>query len=79
MKRIYQLKYTLVRTTNRLRDRMNVYSIVDKFFCDALQEYNVIEDDSDEFINDFIFTKTEYIKGKQNDIRVQIEIIYEKV
>lgn len=79
MKKIHSLKYTLVRTTKRLRDRMNVYSIVDKFFCDALQEYGVIDDDSDDYINSFEFTKTEYIKGRQNDIRVQIEIIFEKI
>ena len=79
MKMIHSIRYTLVRTSNRKRDRMNVYSIVDKFFCDALQHYGIIEDDSDEFINDFVFTKTDYIKGKQNDIRVQIEIIFENI
>jgi len=77
MKKIHSLTYTLIRTSNRKRDRMNAYSIVDKFFCDALQEYGVIEDDSDDFIGNFNFTKTEYEKGKQEDLRVRIEIYYE--
>ena len=78
MSKIHSLTYTLIRTTNRSRDRMNVYSIVDKFFCDALQEYKRIDDDSDDYINKFEFTKTEYIKGSQNDIRVEIKVIFEK-
>jgi hypothetical protein len=53
MSKIHSLTYTLIITSKRKRDRMNVYSIVDKFFCDALQEYGKIEDDSDEFINEF--------------------------
>ena len=77
MKKIHSLTYTLVRTSNRKRDRMNVYSIVDKFFCDALQFYGKIEDDSDDYINDFKFTKTEYIKGSQSDLRVSINIYFE--
>lgn len=78
MKKIHSLTYTLVIPSKHSRDRMNVYSVVDKFFCDALQVHGIIEDDSDDFINSFNFTKTEYIKGKRNDIRVQIEIIFEK-
>jgi hypothetical protein len=77
MSKIHKLTYTLIRTTNRKRDRMNVYSIVDKFFCDALQEYGIIEDDSDEYIGDFNFTKTEYQKGASDQLRVRIEIYYE--
>lgn len=76
--KIHSLKYTLIRTTNQKRDRMNVYTIVDKFLCDALQEYGVIEDDSDEFIGDFKFTKTEYVKGAAKDIRARVDIYYEK-
>jgi len=78
MSKIHSLTYTLIRTSNRKRDRMNVYSIVDKFFCDALQEYGLIEDDSDEFINEFNFTKTEYQKGAQDQLRVRITIYFEK-
>ena len=78
MSKIHSLKYILIRTSNRKRDRMNVYSIVDKYFCDALQEYGKIEDDSDQYIEDFNFTKTEYIKGEQSKIRVRIEIYFEK-
>ena len=78
MSKIHKLTYTLITTNHKKRDRMNVYSIVDKFFCDALQEHGVIEDDSDEFIGDFKFTKTEYIKGKPEELRVRIEIYFEK-
>tara|TARA_R110000803_G_scaffold178506_1_gene240914 strand:+ start:141 stop:560 length:420 start_codon:yes stop_codon:yes gene_type:complete len=78
MSKIHSLTYTLIRTTNTKRDRMNVYAIIDKFFCDALQEYGKIKDDSDEYIGDFNFTKTEYIKGKANELRVRIEIYFEK-
>lgn len=78
MKKIHSISYTLIRTTKAKRDRMNVYSIVDKFFCDALQFYGKIEDDSDDFINKFEFTKTQYLKGKAEDIRCEIEIIFEK-
>jgi len=78
MKKIHSITYTLVVPTKHKRDRMNVYSIVDKFFCDALQVHGKIADDSDDFINSFNFTKTEYIKGSRPDIRVSIEIIFEK-
>jgi len=77
MKKIHSLVYTLVVPSKTKRDRMNVYSVVDKFFCDALQEHGKIDDDSDDYINSFTFTKTEYIKGKRNDIRVQIELTFE--
>lgn len=78
MAKIHSITYTLIRTTNAKRDRMNVYSIVDKFFCDALQEYGKIKDDSDEYIRDFKFTQTEYVKGASNQLRVRIEIYFEK-
>ena len=76
MAKIQTISYTLITTSKRKRDRMNVYSIVDKFFCDALQEQDIIKDDSDDFIENFIFTKTEYIKGKANQLRVKIKIEY---
>jgi hypothetical protein len=77
MSKIHKITYTLIRTTNRKRDRMNVYSIVDKFFCDSLQVHGIIEDDSDDYIGDFNFTKTEYQKGPADQLRVRIEIYYE--
>ena len=76
MKYINQLQYTLIVTTKTKRDRMNVYSIVDKYFCDALQTYKKIEDDSDDFIGDFIFKQSEYIKGPAEEIRVHIKLTY---
>ena len=44
IKYIHSLEYELIITNKRKRDRMNIYSIVDKFFCDALQEYKIIDD-----------------------------------
>jgi len=78
MAKIHSLTYTIIRTNHKKRDRMNVYSIVDKFFCDALQVHEIIEDDSDDFIGEFNFTKTEYIKGDANQLRVRITIYFEK-
>jgi hypothetical protein len=73
---ISSLEYTLIIPSKRKRDRMNIYSIVDKFFCDALQNYGKIEDDSDDYIGKFIFNKTEYMKDKPENIRVLVKISY---
>jgi len=77
MSKIHSLSYTLITPNKRKRDRMNAYSIIDKFFCDALQEHGVIKDDSDNYISDFKFTKTEYVKGEEIDIKARVEIYYE--
>lgn len=70
------LEYTLIVPSKRKRDRMNIYSIVDKFFCDALQKYGKIEDDSDVFIGCFKFNQTTYMKDKAENIRVSVKITY---
>ena len=77
MKYINQIEYTLIVPSKRRRDRMNVYSIVDKYFCDALQKYNKIEDDSDEFIGDFVFKQSVYMKDKAENIRVSVKITFD--
>jgi len=58
---------------------MNVYSLVDKFFCDALQVHGIIDDDDDDTIGDFNFTKKEYIKGDNTDIRVEVTLYFETI
>ncbi len=39
------ITYTLFSKTKRRRDLSNFCSIIDKFFCDALVDMNMIEDD----------------------------------
>jgi len=77
MKYINQIEYTLIVPNKKKRDRMNVYSIVDKYFCDALQEYKKIEDDSDDFIGDFIFKQSIYMKDEAKNIRVLVKITFD--
>ena len=79
IKKIHSLKYTLIVPSLRKRDRMNVYSLVDKFFCDALQFHGIIDDDDDDTIGDFNFTKKEYIKGDNTDIRVEVTLYFETI
>ena len=78
MSYIHSIKYTLIAPNKRSRDRMNVYSVIDKFFCDALQHFDIIEDDKDEMIGGFFMEKKEYQKGKNEEIRVRVEIIFNK-
>jgi len=77
MKYINQIEYTLIVPNKKKRDRMNVYSIVDKYFCDALQKYEKIEDDSDDFIGDFIFKQSIYMKDEAENIRVLVKITFD--
>ncbi len=44
------LTFQYFKATKRKCDRANIYCIHEKFFCDALVKYRVIEDDSDRFI-----------------------------
>lgn len=72
-----QIEYTLIVPTKKKRDRMNVYSVIDKYFCDALQEYKKIEDDSDDFIGDIIIKQSVYMKDKPENIRVLVKITFD--
>ena len=55
---LYKLKLTtpidlifqLYKGSNRKIDKANIYSIHEKFFCDALVNYGCIEDDNDDYI-----------------------------
>lgn len=72
-----RLVYTLTTKDNRGRDLGNMCYIVDKFFCDALVHYGLIEDD-----NYFIIPKIWFnFKGLDKNIQepYQIEVtIYDK-
>lgn len=47
---VIRIKYTLYPGTKRLMDVSNVLSIHDKFFADALVEYEKIKDDNYKFL-----------------------------
>ena len=49
------LRYDLYWSSNRQVDVANVLSIVDKFFCDALEEEGVLKDDSFKYISQVIY------------------------
>ena len=71
-KRGISITYVLHRGNKRKGDRMNVLSIVDKFFCDALQNHNCIPDDDDSFIDDLHFY-TGYIDKTNPRVDITIE------
>ena len=50
-----KITYTLHAESNRKIDVANVCCVIDKYFCDCLQELNVIKDDSSEFIPEVIY------------------------
>ena len=67
---IYQLYYW----DNRVRDKGNVLSVIQKFFLDALVEYWALQDDNDEYIWDELFKKPLYDKWKG-----RVEIIIQEI
>ena len=71
-----KMRYTLIKHSKRRKDRNNALSIVDKFFCDALMHYNCIPDDNDDIILETVFDSV-YIKGKEDMIKVIIEVCKE--
>ena len=66
------LVFRYFKGSKRKCDRANVYSIQEKFLCDALVHWGVIEDDSDEFIFQTVYLPVEY--DKENP-RVEVEIL----
>ena len=66
-----KLHFKLFKGSARKSDRANVLSIHEKFFCDALTECGVIDDDNDEFIKETKYTSGEI--DKENP-RVEISI-----
>ena len=67
-----KINFVLYKGSKRKIDRANILSIMEKFFCDALVNYECIGDDSDSFIEE-----TNYRTGgiDRYDPRCEIEII----
>lgn len=66
-----QIEFRYFKGSKRKCDRANVYSIHEKFFCDALVKCGCLEDDSDEFIIQSVYLPTKYDKEKP---RVEIYV-----
>lgn len=71
IKEIPSITYTVFFGSRRRADVMNVGAVIDKFLCDALQEYNIIPDDDKEFLHTFIFKYGGIDKGNP---RVEVTI-----
>ncbi len=65
------IEYTLIKGTLKKKDRNNILSIVDKFFCDALIHYKCIADDNDSVILSTTFN-SQYKKNKFDKVIVKI-------
>lgn len=66
-----KLEFKYFKGSKRKCDRANIYSIHEKFFCDALTEYGCIPDDSDEYLDDVRHRRTQIDK---NNPRMEIII-----
>lgn len=64
-----EIEFVLYKGSRRRIDRSNFLSIVEKFFCDAMTELGVIEDDNDKFI-----TSTHYRTGGIDTKNPRVEI-----
>lgn len=64
-----EITYTLFPKTKHLYDISNVLSIVDKFFCDALVENRIIEDD-----NYTIVRKVQFEFGEVDKLNPRAEV-----
>lgn len=71
VKEIRSMTYVIFFGSKRRADLMNVGSVIDKFLCDALQEYNIIPDDDKEVLHTFKF---EYGGIDKNNPRVEVYI-----
>ena len=68
----FNFTYTVYPATNRKFDISNVCSIIDKFTCDALQEYGIINNDNYKNIPEVIYKFG--CVDKENP-RVELEIM----
>lgn len=59
-----KIKYQLYVGTRRLIDSMNVYCIIDKFFCDTLVRLGCIPDDNDKYIEFKLCCASKYEANK---------------
>lgn len=65
-----EIDFVLYKGSKRRIDRSNFLSIHEKYFCDALSELKIIEDDNDSYIE-----STRYFSAyDKNDPRVEIYI-----
>ena len=68
-----EFEYTLYLKNNKLLDQNNIYSIVDKFFQDAIVDVGVIKDDNFKFSKRTIFNEPVINKGiKKRFVKVII-------
>ena len=66
-----QVIFKLKKKGKRLVDKNNVYSIVAKFFYDALTHYGCIEDDSDKYIGFESYFPTVY-NGMDDECIIEV-------
>ena len=66
------IEFRYFKPTHRESDKANVLSIVEKFFCDALEHWGCIPRDNDEFIKVHTYLPTRYDK---NNGRVEIKVL----
>jgi len=57
-----KLDFHYYKPSRRKSDRANVLCIVEKFLCDCLVQFKVIEDDSDEYIDSTHYNSTTWDK-----------------
>ena len=69
-----RITYTLYPKTRRLCDVSNICSMVDKFFCDALQEHGKLEDDNYLFIPEI-----NYRFGRIDKFKPRVDILIEDI
>ena len=67
-----KLEFTYYKPTKAKRDRSNILSIHEKFFCDAMTKIGMIPDDNDDYIK-----SSHYVSGglDRENPRVEIKIV----
>ena len=60
-----EIKYSITANTKRKFDIMNIASVVDKFFCDALIKHGKLEDDNHDCIRRVVVEYAGYKKNYQ--------------
>lgn len=71
----YSLIYTITAPNKRTFDIANVLCIIDKLFCDALQELNITKDDNFNYLKNIEF-KFDKIDTKLKNKKCIVEIVY---
>lgn len=68
-----ELEYTLYLPNKLKRDISNVLSIVDKSFCDAIVQHNLIEDDNYEYLKKVTYMYGGYDEDKKGYVDIVIK------